>query len=296
MAMKLKVDENGNAELQDGKPVYVTEDGKDFVADVPAMHNKTLELKSEAKRNREKHDAATVQVTAYQDLFPDMEMDDVTAWKATADEALTTVKNLGDKELLDAGKVEEIKKDMQDAHDKNLTKVKTQFATKEEGYVDQLSAKDGRIFDLMVGNAFAGSPFFSGAEPLTQLPPDAALALFGPNFKVQENKTTKELEIVGYYKGDEILSTQPDQVGELAPVEEALQYLIDKYPSKERIMAKPKSGSGAGGGQGDGGGGADDDLESLQKQHAAAVKDNNGRLAISLKTRIHKLQQGQKAA
>lgn len=294
MAMKLKIDENGNAVLQDGKPVYTTEDGKDFVADVPAMHTKTLELKSEAKRNREKHEAANAQVAAYQDAFPDMDMEAVTTWKATADEALVTVKNLGDKELLDAGKVEEIKKDMQDAHDKNLTKVKDQFATKETTYIDQLAGKDVRIFDLMVGNAFASSKFFSGTEanpPLTQLPPDAALALFGPNFKVKENKGSGELEIVGYYKGDEILSTQPDMVGELAPVEEALQHLIDKYPSKDRIMQKPKTGSGAGGGQGGGGGAGGDDLEALQQQHAQAVKDNNGRLAISLKTRIHNLQQ-----
>jgi len=296
MAMKLKVDENGNAVLQDGKPVYVTEDGKDFVADVPAMHNKTLELKSEAKRNREKAEAAEAQVAVFTTIFPDIETDALTEWKTGADDALTTVKNLGDKELLDAGKVEEIKKEMQEAHDKNLTKVKTQFAEKEAVQAAVITSKDVRIFDLMVGNAFVSSKYFSGEEPVTTMLPDAALALFGPQFKVQENKTTHELEIVGYHKGDEILSTQPDMVGELAPVEEALGIIIDKYPGKERIMQKPKSGSGAGGGQGGGGGVGDTDLEALQTAHAKAVKDGDGRAAISLKTRIHALQTNTRAA
>ncbi|KKM85172.1 hypothetical protein LCGC14_1291690 [marine sediment metagenome] len=289
MAMKLKIDENGNAVLQDGKPVYMTEDDKEFVADVPAMHSKTLELKSEAKRNREKAEAAESQLAVFAVLFPDMDSDALKTWKTGADDALTTVKNLGDKELLDAGKVEEIKTELKEAHDKNLLKVKTQFGEKEDAYVATIAGKDERIFDLMVGNAFVSSKFFSGEEPVTTMLPDAALALFGPMFKVQENKTTKVLEIVGYHGGDEILSSQPDMVGEIAPVEEALEQIINRYPGKERIMQKPKSGSGAGGGQG-GGGGDDTDLAKLIAQHKKAVDEGKGREAISLKTRIHALQ------
>lgn len=289
MKMELKVDGNGQAVLQDGKPVYVLEDGKDFVADVPTMYGKTLELKGEAKRNREKAEAAETQVAMYQGYFPDMDGDQLKDWKTQADEALTTVQNLKDKELLDAGKVEQIKNELKEAHDKNLGRVKAQFQEKEQGYQATISNKDDQIFSLMVGNAFANSRFFAGKEPLTVLPPDAALALFGKDFKVEENKTTKQLHIVGYYNGSEILSKQPDMVGEIAPVEEALEYLIERYPHKDRIMTAGKSGSGAGGGEG--GGEPKDELAKLQKQYNDAVAAGDGRKAISLKNKIHALQQ-----
>lgn len=289
MKMELKM-ENGQAVLDEGRPVYVLDDGKDFIADVPSMYAKTLELKGEAKRNREKAEAAETQVAMYQGYFPDMDADGLKVWKTQADEALTTVQNLKDKELLDAGKVDEIKAELKEAHDKNLARVKAQFQEKETGYLDTMAKKDGQIFQLMVGNAFANSKFFAGKEPLTVLPPDAALALFGPNFKVEENKTTKQLHIVGYFNGSEILSKQPDMVGEIAPVEEALEYLIERYPHKDRIMAAGKAGSGAGGGEGGGGGGADE-LTRLQKQYKDAVDAGDGRRAISIKNKIHALQQ-----
>jgi hypothetical protein len=199
------------------------------------------------------------------------------------------VQNLKDKELLDAGKVEAIKTELKDAHDKNLARVKAQFQEKEQGYQNTMAEKDGQIFELMVGNAFANSKFFAGKEPLTVLPPDAALALFGKDFKVEKNKSTDKLHIVGYYNGSEILSKQPDMVGEIAPVEEALEYLIERYPHKDRIMTAGKSGSGAGGGEG--GGGGKDDITRLQEQYQAAVKAGDGRKAISIKNQIHKLQQ-----
>jgi len=287
MKMELKM-ENGQAVLQDGRPVYVTEDGKDFVADVPSMYGKTLELKGEAKRNREQREAAEKQVTFYREFFPDMEPDGLKEWKAKADEALNTVKNLEDKELLDANKVDQIKNELKEAHDKNLATVKRQFSEKEQSFLDTIGKKDNQIFDLMVGNAFANSKYFAGKEPLTVLPPDIALATFGRYFRVEENKNTKELQIVGYFNGNEILSKQPDMVGEIAPVEEAIEHIIEHYPAKDRIMAAGKSGSGAGGGSGSDNSG--DELSRLQKQYQEAMSRNDGRAAIALKNKIFAMQ------
>jgi len=50
--MKLKIDENGNAVLQDGKPVYVYDDNKEIPFDAPAAMAKISSLNAEAKDHR----------------------------------------------------------------------------------------------------------------------------------------------------------------------------------------------------------------------------------------------------
>jgi hypothetical protein len=114
--------------------------------------------------------------------------------------------------------------------------------------------------------------------------------LFGKHFKVEENKTTGELQIVATFNGKEILSTEPEMVGELAQPEEAIAYLIERYPHKDRIMGAGPSGSGAGGGDGDHPTG-NDKLDDLRKRHKDAVAANDGRTATLLKRKIHNLQQ-----
>jgi hypothetical protein len=286
--MKLKVDESGNAVLNEGKPVYVMDDDKEFVADVPSMYSKTLELKGEAKRYRETAEQIKSNLELYQSLFPEMESDQLTEWKQKADNALNTIQNLDDKKLLDAGKVEQIKAELKDAHDKNLLRVKNQFNEEKNSLSQQMQSKDSQIFQLLVGNAFANSNYFSGKNPKTVLPPDAALALFKNNFKVETDKSTGEPKVVGYYNGAEILSRQPDMVGEIAPVEEAIEYIIEKYPHKDRIMSAGLSGSGAGGGESNQGG--TDEISKLQKQYEQALKNNDGKTAIILKNKIYNAQ------
>jgi len=292
MKMKLKLDDNGQVALNDEKPIYIMEDGKEFVADVPSLYSKTLELKGESKRHREAKELAETRVSFYADLFPDMDAESLKEWKATADAALGTVKNLEDKKLLDAKKVEIIKNDLREAHDKNLATIKKSFAEKESDYQEHISKKDEQIFKLMVGNAFANSKFFSGKDPLTLLTPDIALAAFGNNFKVKENENTGELQIVGYCNGTEILSTQPDRVGEIASIEESIEVLIDRYPNKDRIMAAGRSGSGAGGGAGFSTGGGDE-VSRLQKQYKAAQEAKDARLMITIQNKLNSLQQQQ---
>lgn len=291
MKMKLKI-ENDQVVLSDGKPVYIMEDGKDFVADVPSLYSKTLELKGEAKRHREGKELVETKLSFYSDLFPDMDSEGLKEWKQSAESALDTVKNLEDKKLLDAKKVEIIKNELREAHDKNLASVKKSFAEKESEYQGSLSRKDEQIFRLMVGNAFANSKYFSGKDPITLLTPDIALAAFGGNFKVKEKEGTGDLQIVGYYNGTEILSTKPDRVGEIATIDEAIEVLIDRYPQKDRIMAAGKSGSSAAGGSGFSGGGSDE-MSRLQKQLNEAQQKGDARQIITIQNRIYSLQREQ---
>jgi len=294
MSMQLKVDENGAAVLADGKPVYLTEDGKEFPADVPDMYSKIARFKNEAKQNREKIDSVNAQLTVYRDMFPDMEPDAIAEWKTSAESALDLAKNIDDKKLIDAGKAEQVKRELQEAHDNNLKKVKEKFEEEKGRLNSSISMKDAKIFELTVGNAFANSKYFSGQSPITTLSPDIALAYFGKNFKVHQ-KENGDLQVVGYYNDSEILSQAPDMVGEIAPIDEALAYLIDRYPNKDRILAASgKSGSGASGGTG-GNGGATDDMAKLQAQYADAQKSGNIDQAIAIKNKIYALQKAQPA-
>lgn len=47
--MKLKLDENGYVVVQDGKPVYVHDDGKEVAFDAPQTVQKISTLNGEAK-------------------------------------------------------------------------------------------------------------------------------------------------------------------------------------------------------------------------------------------------------
>lgn len=64
--MKLKLDEQGHAVLQDGKPVYVHDDGKEVAFDAPATVATITRLNGEAKVHREGKEAAEKALKAFE--------------------------------------------------------------------------------------------------------------------------------------------------------------------------------------------------------------------------------------
>src|ERR1043165_2791335 len=96
--MKLKFDEKGGVVVQDGKPVYVHDDGKEVAFDAPATVATIGRLNSEAKTHRERWEAAEAKLVAFGDLDPEQ-----------AKKAVSTARNLDDKKLVDAGQVEQVK-------------------------------------------------------------------------------------------------------------------------------------------------------------------------------------------
>jgi hypothetical protein len=287
--MTLKM-ENEQAVLQDGKPVFVLDDGQEFIADVPSMHANILTFKGDQKTDRKTIKTLNGTLKLFDGI------DDLPAWRETATRALETVKNLDDKVLVDAGKVEQVKAEVKEAYEGQVTQLKTTIKDGEVSHTSAITAKDRVIHKLTVGNRFANDPHFSGTEPLTTLPPDVAEAYYGHNFKVLPVDGTDEVKIVGYLNGNEILSRKPDTVGDVADFGEAIGIIIEQSVHKDRIMAPGHSGSGAGGGGGGGGGGEDDPITKLQTAYDAAVKAGQGREAIALKTRLFKARQAQAQA
>ena len=218
--MKLKLDENGNAVLQDGKPVYVHEDGKEVAFDAPGTVATITRLNSEAKGHRERADNAEKAVKAFEGI------DD----PAAAKKALATVANLDAKTLVDAGEIETVKTEISKAFQLQLDEVTGKAQTFEQ-----------QLYAEKIGGSFSRSKFI--ADKLA-VPADMVQATFGQNLKVEDGK------VVAYdAQGQKIFSRA--RPGELADFDEAIETLVSQYPHRDHIL---KSSGANGGGAPNGGG------------------------------------------
>lgn len=217
--MKLKLDANGAVVLQDGKPVYVHDDGKEVAFDAPATVATIARLNGEAKSHRERAEAAESALKPFKDAGIE---DPVAAAKA-----LSTVKNLDDKKLVDAGEVEKVKAEAIKAVEEKYAPV-----------VKKNSELEQALYGEKVGGAFARSKLI--ADKLA-IPADLVQARFGQQFKIEDGKT------VAYDShGNKIFSRA--RPGEVADFDEALEALIDQYPYRDTILkSSGASGSGSSG-------------------------------------------------
>jgi hypothetical protein len=201
----IKVGENGNPVVKDGDSEYEL--------DAIHLNSKIPELQKEAKNHRLKAKELQEKLDNFQGIDdPDK-----------AREALKTVQNLEDKKLIDAGKAEEMKRQIQDQYDSKI-------AEKDQ----ELSKRDQQIHKLVVSNAFANSQTINDQ---TILPPDVAEAYFGKHFQVEDGKA------VAYdHSGNPIYSRE--KPGEPAPFDEALQTIINQHPQKDRILKAAPGGGG----------------------------------------------------
>ena len=222
--MKLKLDENNNVVLLEGKPIYVTEDGKEMPFDAAAAMSKIAALNAEAKDHRLKKNELAEQLKKFEGIED----------PAMALGAIEKIKNLDLTKMLDVDKVEALKRQMADTFEVNKKSILDQFDKEKRELKQALDLKDKDIYKLMVSSQFAKSPFFSGENPKTLLPADMATEYFGKHFKVEDNR------IVGYLDDEKILSKT--KYGELADFDEALETIIDKYPMKDRILKAGHTG------------------------------------------------------
>lgn len=221
--MKLKLNEQGFAVVQDGKPVYVDDSGTEIPFDAPAAMAKITALNGESKAHRLKAEEAATALKAFEGI----------ADPAAAVKALQFAQSMEGKKAMDD---ESIKAVVASA----VKPLQDQLAERDKTIAD----KDGTIYKLEVGNRFATSKFLTGKTLLT---PDAAEALFGKHFKVENGKA-----IPSDAAGNPIYTKDPNKYGEPADFDEALEILYEAYPHKENY----RKGSGhSGSGTPPGGGG-----------------------------------------
>ncbi|NBB11814.1 hypothetical protein GVN17_19630 [Pseudomonas sp. SLFW] len=218
--MKLKIDDQGHAVLQDGKPVYVHEDGKEVAFDAAGTVATISRLNGEAKAHRERAETAEKTVKAFEGIED----------PAAAREALKTIANLDAKKLVDAGEIEKVKGEISKAFQAQLDEANGKVQTFEK-----------QLYDEKIGGSFARSKVI--AEKLA-IPADMVQARFGSAFKIEDGKP------VAYdSNGNKIFSRA--RPGELADFDEAIETLVEQYPYKDHIL---KSSGGNGGGAPSGGG------------------------------------------
>lgn len=227
--MKLKLDDKGNVVVQDQKPVYVADDGKEIVFDYATTLATITRLNGEAKSHRERAETAENGLKAFEGIE-----DPVKARKA-----LELVQNIDDKKLIDAGQVQTIKDEAKRAFEQQLQGV-------EEKYKPVLAERDSlrtALHGEIVGGAFSRSKFIGDK---LAIPSDLVQARFGSAFEVEEGNKL----VAKDGSGNRIFSRA--HPGEIADFDEALETLVDQYPYRDNIL----KGSGASGGGAGGSGGA----------------------------------------
>jgi hypothetical protein len=219
--MKLKTDENGNVVVQDGKPVYVHDDGKEVPFDAPGAVAKISQLNGEAQGHRQAKEKAEAALKVFEGLDP-----------AAAREAIDKLGNIDAKKLIDAGEVEKVK-----------AEISKGFQAQIDELTGKLSAKTGETSDLRREYAFTSSKFV--ADKIA-IPVPFLQKTYGSSFKEEDNR------LVGYDANGQKIYSRANP-GELASFDEALEILISADPYKDHIL---KGTVSPGGGAPQGGGGS----------------------------------------
>lgn len=151
-----------------------------------------------------------------------------------ANQALETVQKLDDSQLIDAGKVDELKQSIRESYEGKIKEKDKALSEWEEKY----HAKEREIDSYMVGQKFATSGFIQDETFLT---PEIAQSHWGRHFKNEDG------QLIAYWRdGDPIYSKS--NPGEYADFDEALRMIVDRYEQKDRILkGSGASGSGASG-------------------------------------------------
>ena len=243
--MKLVLDEQGHAVLEDGKPVYEHSDGRKIAFDGAQAFGKIGHLTGENTTYRKRFEDAESKLKLF---------DGIEDPKA-ASKALEIVASLDQKKLIDAGEIEKVKGEISKAFQTQLDEANGKAQTFEQ-----------QLYAEKIGGNFARSAFI--AEKLA-VPADMVQATFGQNLKIEDGK------VVAYdSQGQKIFSRA--RPGELADFDEAIETLVSQYPHRDHILKSSNAtGGGAQNGQntnsnakGNFGGGKDDRVAAIKAMTA----------------------------
>lgn len=229
LSVKLKLDDKGAVVLQDGKPVYLLDDGREVAHDAAATVATISRLNGEAQAHRTKKEEAEAKLRAFEGI------EDGEA----ARKALETIKNLSTGDLKTAAQVQEIRDAAAKSAQEAVANATRAAEAREKALAETNTKLTGQLNGLIVGTAFSSSKFV--ADKLA-IPSDIAQKFFGDRFKVEEGKLVPLDR-----QGNPLFSAV--RHGEHADVDEALTVIVSEYPNKEMIL----KGSGASGGGAQGG-------------------------------------------
>ena len=201
------------AEVKDGKAVYVDDKGEETAYDAEDLATKLTASNGENATRRHKIKELETQLGAFSGI------EDADA----ARKALETIKGLDDKQLIDAGKANEVKAAAVQAIEEKYTNlIDTQYKPLE-GERDTL--RDA-LHREMIGGRFSRSQYIT--EKMA-VPVQMVQATFGSHFTIEDDTV-----VARDAKGNQIYSKQ--RFGEPADFDEALEIIVETSPYREQIL------------------------------------------------------------
>lgn len=229
----------------EGNPVWLN-----GTAELSVKGDTISRLNGEAARHRQRAETAEQSLAKYQGI------DDPDAARA----ALETVGKLDAKQLIDAGKVDEVRQQITQQYEGKISEA-------QKARDEALRLRD----DTLLDNAFSRSEF--ARERLTEAGVDLARSMFGSRFKVEDGK------IVAYDANGQVLYSDRD-MGAPASFDEALEKTIGGYKYKDSILKAPDAaGSGSGGAGGSRGRGRSMTRAQFEELNPAQKAEFAGKMA-----------------
>lgn len=228
MPMKLVFDNDGHVVVQDGKPVYEHDDGKQIPFDAGHAMQQITDLNAEAKKHRLNFQDADNKLKTFDGIDP-----------VKAREAIETVENLDN---ITKGKIDAVKTQMAENFATKERQMIENFENEKKTLSNDLTKANDHIFTMTVEKEFLSSPLFNGSDPKTTMTPDVATALFKNHFTVDTEGDTPR--IIATINGEEILSRE--RAGQPASFHEAMDVIWEKYPNRTRYEAQNNGGGGGG--------------------------------------------------
>lgn len=211
----LAVDDKGN-------PIWINPNGG---GEQSVEGNTISRLNAEARDNRVRAEKAENDLKAFEGLDP-----------KKAREAIDIADKIDKKQLIDAGKVDEVRAEITKGYEGKLTEA--------EKRANEATAA---LRSERLSGRFASSKFVKDA---VAVPVDMVQATFGARFEFDENNNI----VAKRSDGNPVYSKK--SMGNIADFDEALEILIDEYPNKNMILkGNNQSGTGNNGGGGNGNGG-----------------------------------------
>ena len=126
--MPWKRESDGTLALVDGSPVCIDHTGHEVAMTDTALDetfSKVSQLVSESMGRKDKIRAMEAKLKAFEGI------DDLEAWKEEAEKSMSTMKNMEDKKLIDAGEVEKVKAEVAKAMQSKIDELQRNLKDKD---------------------------------------------------------------------------------------------------------------------------------------------------------------------
>lgn len=226
MAFKLKTNEQGNAIVQDGKPIYVDDDGKEMPFCANEAWNKYHTLNEENKKRRLEAQELSAKLKNFEGFDPEV-------IKKHAEIA----EKFKEHEAIKNGEIEKLKNELVSTSEKKIKEWEQKYNVLQETAQQKEARLNSEINNGILDNLFTQSAFVKAS---VALPVRSLRAMFANRFRI-DPETRKAYAVDD--EGNTLLSE--NKIGAVASFEEAIEILIKRDPDRDSIL---KSSGAPGGG------------------------------------------------